>query len=227
MKNGSPAGFAAGTLVHTRDGLRPIESIAAGDWVLAQGTPAQAPEYRQVSATTSYEPQPVYLLCVADAAQRPVSSLVVTDNQRVYVTGFDWGEISECYRSDKPDFVGWGRADQLPTNTLLQFREGATGRLSSGDKLWKTSQADMGWIPAGGFHCETGFLVELSNGEMLLESCESEFLGEASFDYRTETQESMDEWAARRPVYKLDVEGLHSFFVGECGLWVEDSSGLE
>ncbi|MES2898544.1 MAG: hypothetical protein V4723_02395 [Pseudomonadota bacterium] len=228
MQNQSSAGFAAGTLVHTRNGLQPIESIGVGDWVLTQAGATDVPDYRQVLRTSRYQEQPVFVISVASAeGGRSSSILLVTGNQRVYVTGYDWGDMSEEYRSDEPDFVGWGRADELPTNMLLQVKDGSIGRVESADQIWRTSQADMGWIPAGPHGSEIGFLVKLSDGEMLHEACESEFMGESSFDFRTETEETKLEWAARRTVYNLDVEDVHSYFVGEIGVWVQDHSGQE
>lgn len=67
-ENLSEACFVAGTLVHTRDGLKPIEEIKVGDWVMTNAedsvkpklqVDAQDPIYRQVIETFVTDDMPI------------------------------------------------------------------------------------------------------------------------------------------------------------------------
>ncbi len=57
-----PTGFAAGTLVHTKEGLKRIEEIQVGDWVLSQPESSGKRAYKQVVRTTCTEDTPVWTL---------------------------------------------------------------------------------------------------------------------------------------------------------------------
>lgn len=53
--------FVAGTLVHTKEGLRPIEQIKVGDYVLSKPESGVGePSYQQVTRTYEYEDREVY-----------------------------------------------------------------------------------------------------------------------------------------------------------------------
>lgn len=58
-----PGCFVAGTLVHTKEGLRPIEQIKVGDLVLSKPESGEgAQSYQPVTKTFSYENRELYLL---------------------------------------------------------------------------------------------------------------------------------------------------------------------
>ncbi|MDO9466979.1 MAG: hypothetical protein Q7J36_06735 [Thiobacillus sp.] len=53
--------FVAGTLVHTKEGLRPIEQIKVGDYVLSKPESGEGePSYQRVTQTYEYEDKAVY-----------------------------------------------------------------------------------------------------------------------------------------------------------------------
>ena len=78
--------FAAGTLVHTKEGLKPIEEIRVGDWVMSQPEgcdmsqrrvrPEEEYTYRQVTRTFAHDPQPIlevtYFQPGADSVKAPL-----------------------------------------------------------------------------------------------------------------------------------------------------------
>jgi hypothetical protein len=54
-------GFVAGTLIHTKEGLRPIEDIQVGDWVFCRPEEGKGePEYRQVVNTFEYDEEALW-----------------------------------------------------------------------------------------------------------------------------------------------------------------------
>jgi hypothetical protein len=55
--------FVAGTLVHTREGLRPIEQIKAGDYVLSKPEDGQGETaYKRVTRTFEFEEQETWFV---------------------------------------------------------------------------------------------------------------------------------------------------------------------
>jgi hypothetical protein len=88
-------GFVAGTLVHTKSGLKPIEEICVGDWVLSHPEgdvpPSRLREghdysYRQVTKTYVHDDQPIvhvtYLQATGDGI---IEILRVTPNHPIYI----------------------------------------------------------------------------------------------------------------------------------------------
>ncbi|WP_273431622.1 polymorphic toxin-type HINT domain-containing protein [Chitinibacter tainanensis] len=56
-------GFVMGTLVHTKDGLRAIESLQVGDWVLAKDESGQGDTaYKRVLKTLRFEDKEIWYL---------------------------------------------------------------------------------------------------------------------------------------------------------------------
>ncbi len=59
--------FVAGTLVHTKEGLRPIEQIKVGDLVLSKPESGQGEQsWQPVTKTFSYEKRELYLLPITE-----------------------------------------------------------------------------------------------------------------------------------------------------------------
>lgn len=101
--------FAAGTLVHTKEGLKPIEEIRSGDWVLSypddQKTPDEFREeheytYRQVTQTFVTENQPISKLIVANIATNMRETIYVTANHPVYCQYRGWVPVSAMEATD-------------------------------------------------------------------------------------------------------------------------------
>jgi hypothetical protein len=88
--------FVAGTLVHTKEGLRPIEEIKVGDYVLSKPESGVGePSYQRVSKTYVHEDREVYFVGwqVLDAATNDVTKgaaegyVVVTGGHPLWVEG--------------------------------------------------------------------------------------------------------------------------------------------
>ena len=58
-KNNS--GFVAGTLIHTQTGLKPIEQIQVGDFVLSKSENSSEQAYKRVTQTFVCEAQELWL----------------------------------------------------------------------------------------------------------------------------------------------------------------------
>jgi Pretoxin HINT domain len=101
--------FAAGTLVHTKEGLKPIEDIRIDDWVLSypddQSTPDHRREeheytYRKVAQTFVTEDQPVSKLIVSNLASGKRETIMVTANHPIYCQNRGWIPVSDIEAGD-------------------------------------------------------------------------------------------------------------------------------
>ena len=92
--------FAAGTLVHTIDGPRKIESIAAGDRVLAQHTGTGSLSFQPVLATHLNGPSKTLRIAVGD------DSIVATGIHRFWKAGKGWTMARDLQPGDQLRMIG-------------------------------------------------------------------------------------------------------------------------
>ncbi|WP_082922617.1 polymorphic toxin-type HINT domain-containing protein [Halothiobacillus diazotrophicus] len=109
LEEGQQPCFAAATLVHTKKGLRPIEEICVGDWVLSYPDDQQPPDkfregheytYRQVTQTFVTENQPISKLIVAEIVNNRRETIYVTPNHPIYRKYSGWVPVSEFEPGD-------------------------------------------------------------------------------------------------------------------------------
>ena len=96
--------FAAGTLVHTKEGLKPIEGIRVGDWVLSypedQVPPLHIREeheytYRKVTATFVHDDEIVCKLIALNLANGIEEVIKVTPNHPIHEKDAGWVPASQ------------------------------------------------------------------------------------------------------------------------------------
>jgi Pretoxin HINT domain len=96
--------FAAGTLVHTRQGLKAIEDVKVDDWALSfpegEIPPKRLREkdeyvYRQVTATFVHEDEHVCELIAWDVGNNIKETLKLTPNHPIYIKGAGWMEAGQ------------------------------------------------------------------------------------------------------------------------------------
>jgi hypothetical protein len=96
--------FAAGTLVHTKDGLKKIEDIQIGDLVLSfpdnQTPPGHIRQeneyaYREVTKVSVQEDREISFVTVFDLAAGIKETIGATPNHRVYEKNSGWLPVSE------------------------------------------------------------------------------------------------------------------------------------
>jgi len=114
--------FAAGTLVHIKEGLKPIEEIRVGDWIMSQPEDSdmlhrrrrQKHEYtyRQVTKTFVHDDQPiVYVTYIQPGADSVKAPLRVTPNHLIWAKGL--------VRPSDSTASGWIAAGQLKVGHTL------------------------------------------------------------------------------------------------------------
>ncbi|HEY6094215.1 MAG TPA: polymorphic toxin-type HINT domain-containing protein [Gallionellaceae bacterium] len=110
--------FVAGTLVHAKEGLKPIEEIRVGDWVLSypehQSRPKRLREeheytYRRVTQTFVNEDKPLSKLIVANLVTGNKETFLVTANHPIYCEDRGgWVPLSEIDAGDAVENYGFG-----------------------------------------------------------------------------------------------------------------------
>jgi hypothetical protein len=211
-------GFAAGTPVHTKEGLKPIENIRENDWVLSQPEGTGKHTYKRVMRTICYQGAPLWTITYFPTAEleqakaenrmMPVGisrRLVVTPNHQFWVKGKGWVQVSDL------DFDG----DEL------ELCDGQNVMLDRVCPLYRTDTESVAW-QEGTFIEWAGSLVNLQD------PISTEF--DAEYDKnRVVTQPSSVElWTDnsyfRCPVYNIEVEEFHTYYVGTMGVWVHTTS---
>src|SRR3954454_15549268 len=79
------SGFVAGTLVHAKHGLVPIESLMIGDLVLAQPESRGERAYKRVDRTVCHDDQEVCLLQYVVGDETVTRGLVLTADLPLWV----------------------------------------------------------------------------------------------------------------------------------------------
>lgn len=225
--------FAAGTLVHTKDGLKPIELIQVGDWVLSKPESGEGEQaYKRVVNTFSFEDKQVMRITYGLLRDGKFhgDKLIVTPNHPFWVAGFDravfpedeygpgWGDIR----------VGWTRADKLIYGSLIELPGGELVRVNSGelDRLWKTSDPAVAWEAE--ITGETGYLVSIHNSldvpGQLHSDINRDFNDDDTFVDRSQNPEWAEKWCYRTKVYNFEVEDFHTYYVGNLGAWVHNTN---
>jgi hypothetical protein len=220
----APAGcFVAGTLIHTDHGLVPIEKIRVGDMVLSQPETKGEMSHRKVLETFAHEDREIYLVdyCITNTPFKsrdefdyetfwdeqenlPEHHLVVTGNHPFWVQG-----------------VGWTSAELLPDHidgiNVLETKDGLSAVVVSVRKICVTEVDGVGWPYER--NADTAPTIDLRNDLVVVgtESVPNDFILSSS-----------DRWNnhrfIRRRVYNFLVEGFHTYYVGDLGVWVHNKS---
>jgi hypothetical protein len=235
--------FAAGTLVHTKDGLKPIEKIKVGDYVLSRpdNDPSAEDAYKRVTRTICHENMPVWR--VSCDFGNCSSDLIVTGNHPFYVAG----PLDEYDGDWNPNWVGWCRADKLQGNDDILLMNGGHASLGFAAHglapIFKTGIDGFGWIYNldyrnleynGGGGYVINMTEEITEHYDFYEKsipffhppleevscCEIHPLVGASLL----VPELSEQWFYRCTVYNFEVEDYHTYFVGEIGVWVHNQN---
>jgi len=95
--------FGAGTLVRTRQGERPIETIRIGDAVLTQDTRSGALSFAPVLAVFRNKPAPTLQIYLGGLGEEPI---VATGIHRFWVVGKGWAMARDLVPGDRVRTLG-------------------------------------------------------------------------------------------------------------------------
>lgn len=220
--------FTAGTLVHTKDGLKAIQNIQVGDYVLSRPESGEgAVAYKRVSKTFRFEQKEVwYLAYIAfgkDHSFSPdpgVETVVATANHPFWVVGLaSAGEPSGYREYSQPQ---WKAVEQLEPDEIVVFGNGSLGKIAGLAPIYKTLALDIGWHQAkymGEPWDGDGHVVRFD------EDCtRAEVFFRTKSIYNDEAlNDSGDYVPYEATVYNLEVEDFHTYFIGQMGVWVHNT----
>jgi TPR repeat protein len=222
--------IAAGTLVHTPEGHRPIEGIAVGDWVLSRRQPTGEGAHKRVVRTMRHEDAPICRVRfhAARGGQFVEQELLVTPDHPFYVLAYhNGGRFSDEYWEELDKPIGWRRAETLESHQMVPLAGGEAMQASRVERIWRTRTPGDGWIEVNP-DSTTGHRVRVGEGRATgnrREQVDADFAGVGDFNDRNSSRVLGDKWAYRCAVYDLEIEGFHSYYVGEHGVWVGDLTG--
>lgn len=226
--------FVAGTLVHTREGLVPIEKIKVGDYVLSKPESGEGEvEYKRVVQTFEHDEQEVWYVRYSLTGSNLEKNMGGPEGGFVVVTGNHpfWlvAENEETPRAKARN--AWVRADQMCYGMSLLLCDGRIAVVREVTKLMRMTIPHMGWREPED-DC-VGDVVDFSG------KCPKEArgpIGEYPYLHPVEwgvfdsfyKNEGVD-WSSRgddvwlkRKVYNIEVEDHHTYFVDELGVWVHN-----
>ena len=222
--------FRAGTLIHTKDGLKPIEEIKIGDWVLSQPEAKGELAYKRVTQTMQFDAPVMVLRCqlfsegINESGGNKVEHLIVTPNHPFYVAGFVEGSIDpDATEEEISRWKGWQQAKYLQTNSLLELASGQMALVIRVNYIWRTKTEGVGWINISEDSCN-GYLVDLRKDEIHIDRdnlvVSDLYIDETDFRSRYGYEEGIADWAYKCPVYNFEVEDFHTYYVSDLGVWV-------
>ena len=190
--NIDPACFVAGTLVHTKEGLRPIEEIKVGDWVLSKPENGEGEQaYKRVTQTFVHEDREVFVLFYIKPGsidcKESVDHLIVTANHPFFVKGY-----------------GWKHASELEFGELLELSDETTGAFWKNEIIRQTEINNLGWV----------LFDDIDQMRPIDFRVYPYIYGEESD--LDDHELIYDAWMLRQ-VFNIEVEDYHTYYVGAIG----------
>ncbi len=203
--------FAAGTLVHTKNGLKPIEQIKVGDLVLSKHESGKGERaYKRVTKTFVHSDRPVILLSVgglrADGSWSD-NRIVVTSEHPIWVQGKGWQPAGAVKTSGmKPTEL----------EILVNDNPGVFGNAP----LFITNTSDVAWVPAYSKNFSSGGGRHFNIHTRELDPKGRPFL----FENVRSASRAKPEHLFKTTVYNIEVEDFHTYYVGDFGVWVHNKN---
>jgi hypothetical protein len=218
--------FVAGTSVRTKDGLKPIEQIKVGDWVLSRPeNPDDGTEtgYKRVTKTFLFDSREVVRFWWAPNSQaqwEETESVYVTPNHPVWLNPDGWVAMGRLYLPEKMRLGSISRGVEPWLGKELVLADGKTGAMLDVMDLFQTDISSIAFEEED--DPDWGGLVDFSG------SAPKFVPGELAYDYEKwgdPANETRERYTTT--VYNLEVEDWHTYFVGKTGLWVSNTNCLE
>jgi len=199
--------FVAGTLVSTKEGLKPIEEIRVGDWVRSYPDNKIPPvrQYRVGGLVLSYPdgqilplPEGLPQKIVDEYYYRQVTKTFVTDDQLV-----SYMEVSTFVGSSGDGFAEW--IGVTPNHPIYERHPGfrPLGATPQHPNYQEPREGD--WRPVAQLKFGSS-LTRANFGNALVSKVRHE--------------------VERTRVYNLEVDEFHTYFVGEDQIWVRDEGNV-
>jgi hypothetical protein len=201
--------FTKGTLVHTREGLRPIEEIKVGDYVLSSPEDGTGqPEYKQVVNTFVFRDKIIKQVGFTKHVNEDYTETVASTGDHPF-----WVEG-----------VGWTRADALKGDDKLRKADGSLSLACNTAHIFRIPEWHPGYkICTGlGWVFDNSSFVDCPNG--ILCDYENHRYDPDNLDTFYYPGDLVEENYLKATVYNLEVEDFHTYYVGETGIWVHNNN---
>ncbi|MDP1546043.1 MAG: polymorphic toxin-type HINT domain-containing protein, partial [Anaerolineales bacterium] len=196
--------FVAGTLVHTKEGLVPIEKIKVGNWVLSQPEMKGDHAYKRVVNTFVHEDKEVWLVEYVVSGEMTARSLVVTGNHPFWVENLGWTSAQTLAQGCNLELQS---DPEAKTETCYVFRV---------RKVLSTEIPDVGWTYDSDMHGEVGPTIDLRDGTVKVSKT---FEGDTYNSFAKELGQHL-----KRQVFNIEVEDFHTYYVDGPGVWVHNAN---
>lgn len=207
--------FAAGTLVHTKEGLKPIEQIRVGDWVLSKPENGGEQAYKRVLKTIAHEPQRIVRLEYTHPGQ-DLEDLI--RKAQGIKTSYINTTLNHPFWTKEE---GWTAPSHLQHKGVGAFnfedKNGDDANCFSIANIYLSDQPNVGWTSNRWPESMRGYGSLWDYAEHRLVASEAYALEDISFE------EHPDPYF-KAPVYNLEVEDFHTYYVGEHGIWVHNQN---
>jgi hypothetical protein len=219
-----PAGFFAGTLVHTDRGLRWIGDLAVGDLVVSPPTSGDDNILRPVSSIATIEDVPfvVARFSCRTGSERQSESIIVAGLPHLFVSGID-PDYPDELRDEVQHLLGWQEIRQVQSMLRVKSLTDPLASMRSVSQVWKGLTASLGWTELS-HDSESGFTIEFDGDRGFEERLEKNINGLAEGSDYLERHESSDianEVAMKSTVHAIELDEGLPFFVGAHGICVQ------
>jgi hypothetical protein len=218
-----PAGFFAGTLVHTDRGLRRIDDLRIGDLVVSQSSTDEN-ILRPVSSVAKIEEVPIVLVRFSFRTGNDwqSESIVVAGLPYFFVSGIE-PDYPEEYHDELKHLFGWQEIRKVESLLRVKSLSDPLASISSVKQVWKSSTASMGWIEVSR-DSDTGYPIEFNDDQAFEERPVVDIHGLMEGREYLDRHESIDianDWAMKSTVHSIELEESLPFFIGSHGVFVQ------
>ncbi len=203
--------FVAGTLVHTKEGLVPIEKVRVGDWVLSKSEDGDGDvTYKQVNRTFRFDDKPItivsyYIVDPSLPEGGEIETLAVTGNHPFWIVG-----------------EGWRRADQIGDGHRFVLSDGRSATVICSKSAYRsTNDSERGWVEG---YVDTGKSNDWSGVDFIIENGNVIEVIPSAEHYLNQNIAAGREVYFTASVFNLEVSDTHTYFVGKLGVWVHNTN---
>ena len=163
-----PAGFFAGTLVHTDRGLRRIGDLRIGDLVVSQSTSSDENILRPVSSIAKIEEAPIILVQFSFQTGNTAESesIVIAGLPYFFVSGID-PDYPEELKDELLHLLGWQEIRRVDRLLRVKSLTDPLASMWSVKQVWKSRTASLGWTEVSR-DSDTGYPIEFNGDPWVL-----------------------------------------------------------
>jgi Pretoxin HINT domain len=206
-QDNAAGGFIKGTRAYTKEGIKGIDEIQVGDYVLSSPEDGSGqPEYKRVLRTFALTPQPIFRISIGPEGWEspdPLDLVVAAGSHPFWVDG-----------------IGWTRADRLKPEQRLRQGDGRFAKVSGLKPVYRTGKEGIGWATTGTKPDGRGTVFNYA--EYSVASMEDR----EQFRYLPREVLNSDDLFIRVPVFNIEVGDFHTYYVsGDHGFWCKATPG--